>query len=331
MMDLLLLKEKIRMLYQRSELYFGPLLKFFSAVCVFLIINNSLGYNEKLNNGGIILLLSLLCAFTPLSIMVLLSAVVMMAHVYAISQILSIIVILILAILYFLFARFTPSLGYVILLLPILFVLKIPYVVPILLGMIATPVAIVPAACGIIVYYLIKVIKEAAEITTNTSVENTLELYRYVVESLVNNKEMVFTIVVFAIVILITYFVRKMSFDHAFDIAIVTGVITNVFGFLIGGLGFNASGNVGFMILGSIASGVIVYIIQFFRLTLDYTGVERVQFEDDDYYYYVKVVPKINITAPKKDVKRFSGTKVRERISDKDFEEQEYDPFDDIE
>ena len=35
--------------------------------------------------------------------------------------------------------------------------------------------------------------------------------------------------------------------------------------------------------------------------------MEYTQFEDDDYYYYVKAVPKIKIAAPKKDVKRING------------------------
>ena len=29
---------------------------------------------------------------------------------------------------------------------------------------------------------------------------------------------------------------------------------------------------------------------------MDYTRTEKVQFEDDDYYYYVKAVPKIKVT-----------------------------------
>ena len=34
---------------------------------------------------------------------------------------------------------------------------------------------------------------------------------------------------------------------------------------------------------------------------------ERVQFEDDEYYYYVKAVPKISVTQSKKQVKKFAG------------------------
>ena len=39
---------------------------------------------------------------------------------------------------------------------------------------------------------------------------------------------------------------------------------------------------------------------------MDYSRVEKVQFEDDEYYYYVKAVPKLSVTAPEITIKRFS-------------------------
>ena len=60
------------------------------------------------------------------------------------------------------------------------------------------------------------------------------------------------------------------------------------------------------MILGNVASAAIVIVINFFRLTLDYTAVENVQFEDDVYYYYVKAVPKMSVTTPQMKVKHIN-------------------------
>jgi hypothetical protein len=34
-------------------------------------------------------------------------------------------------------------------------------------------------------------------------------------------------------------------------------------------------------------------VVQFFKTVVDYSRVENTQFEDDDYYYYVKAVPKL--------------------------------------
>ena len=43
-----------------------------------------------------------------------------------------------------------------------------------------------------------------------------------------------------------------------------------------------------------------------FVFSVDYTRTEYLQFEDDEYYYYVKAVPKAVVTIPEKTVKRIN-------------------------
>ena len=54
---------------------------------------------------------------------------------------------------------------------------------------------------------------------------------------------------------------------------------------------------------------VIVKVIEFFAFHVDYSRVEKVQFEDDEYYYYVKAVPKITVAMPSKTVKKINTPK----------------------
>lgn len=46
-------------------------------------------------------------------------------------------------------------------------------------------------------------------------------------------------------------------------------------------------------------------------LAVDYSGTEYIQFEDDDYYYYVKAIPKIKVTASDVQVKRINVKKMK--------------------
>ena len=62
--------------------------------------------------------------------------------------------------------------------------------------------------------------------------------------------------------------------------------------------------------MGLLAIG-ISYILQYFVLAVDYSGTEYIQFEDDDYYYYVKAVPKIKVTASDVQVKRINVKKMK--------------------
>ena len=49
------------------------------------------------------------------------------------------------------------------------------------------------------------------------------------------------------------------------------------------------------MVVSIVVCMLVAYMIQFFRLTLDYHGTRKLQFEDDEYYYYVTAVPKIKV------------------------------------
>ncbi|HWT27142.1 MAG TPA: hypothetical protein VN131_04315 [Mobilitalea sp.] len=333
MMQLLVLRERVKNFYQRNDIYIRPIIKFIFAFIVFQTINSQIGYDTRFKSLPVVLLLSLLSAFMPSAIMVLLAAIVSALHVYSMSPILSIIIILILLILYLLFARFTPRLGYVLLAVPILYVLKIPYVIPILLGLVAGPIAIIPTGCGVVIYFVFQVIKAAIQ-ESNSSVEDILQNYTFVIDNLMKNKLMIMTIIVFSLVLLVTYFARRMKYDYAFEIAIAAGALTSILGFLVSDMIFDQTGQILTMILGTVVSAGIVYAIHFFELTLDYSGVEHAQFEDDVYYYYVKAVPKITVTTPQMNVKRINGKNV-EQVSNTgalkhDVDSEDYDEDDDL-
>lgn len=336
MMPLLVFRERVKNFYQRYDIYIIPAVKFIFAFIAFQTINKEIGYDTRLESLPIVLLLSLLSAFTPSAVMVLIAALMVTLHVYFASPILSIIIVMLLMIIYFLFARFTPGLGYVILAIPILFFLKIPYVIPILLGIVSTPIAIIPTACGVLIYYIFLIMQTAITMQVNTSVEDILQLYTFVIDSLISNRQMIMSIIIFAIILTVVYYVRRMKFDYAFEISIAAGALTSILGFLISYLIFDQSEQIFIMIVGTILSGGIVYVIQFFKLTLDYTGVEHAQFEDDVYYYYVKAVPKVTVTTPQRKIKHINvknaeqgASKTRLGRDDTDAEE-DYDEDEDV-
>lgn len=315
MMPLLVFRERVRNFYQKNDIYLIPAIKFIFALISFLTVNREIGYDSRLKSIPIVLALSLFSAFTPSSIMVLLVSLAAVMHVYFVAPFLSIIVIMLLLIIYLLFARFTPRLGYVLLAIPILYFLKIPFIIPLLLGIIATPVAIVPTACGVLIYYIMQVIKTAVTMQDNNSVEDILKLYTTVIDNLVSNKQMLMSIVIFALILMVVYYVRKMKFDYAFEISIAAGALTSILGFLVSDLIFDQTEQIVSMLLGTIVSAGIVFIIHFFKLTLDYSGVEHVQFEDDVYYYYVKAVPKVTVTTPQMKVKHINVSNTRHGLS----------------
>lgn len=300
-------RARFRYILQKYERIIKPLVRFLVAFVVFRSINQALGYEERLNSLSIELVLAFLGTFTPPIILVLLGAIVSLLHLYAASPLLAILIACIMLVLYCFIARFSGKYGYVVLAVPILFLLKIPYVVPILLGLIATPMTILPTACGVIIYYLFRIIQEVAQRQDIQSLNDTLTLYIDVINKIVQNEEMIATVLVFSIVIVTVYLVRKLRFEYVFEISIGIGALVCIIAFLLVDLQFNMQLQVGSMILGTFGSALIVLVFQFMRLVLDYTATEQVQFEDDDYYYYVKAVPKIHIAVPQMNVQQIGG------------------------
>ena len=61
-----------------------------------------------------------------------------------------------------------------------------------------------------------------------------------------------------------------------------------------------------FILLDLVVTVAAGLIAEFFFLSVDYSRTETLQFEDDEYYYYVKAVPKVGVTLPEKQVKHIT-------------------------
>lgn len=295
-----------RRFFQKYQLIIEPVFRFIISYLAFHTINSTLNYNTRVASPVIELGLAVVGAFLPPVILILLCALLAILQVYSASPILAALVIVIFAVLYCFIARFSGKYGYAVVAVPILFTFNLPYLIPLLLGMVATPMAIFPTVSGVIVYYVFNIIKEAAVRQDISSLDATLALYIDVVNNLFKHKEMFVTAAIFAVVIFVMWLVRRLRFEFVFEITIVLGAIVNILGFLLANLQLDINVGTGSMILGTIVSMLLVFIAQFFRMVLDYTSVENVQFEDDDYYYYVKAVPKIDVAMLQKNVTTFS-------------------------
>ena len=324
-----------RLYFQKYQLIIEPVFRFIISYLAFHTINETLAYNKTVASPVIELGLAAVGAFLPPVVLILLCAMVAILQVYSASPILAALVLVIFAVLYCFIARFSGKFGYAVVAIPVLYAFKIPYLIPLLLGMIATPMAIFPTISGVVVYYVFQVIAEASVRQDITSLDATLALYIDVVNNLFKNKEMFVTAGIFAVVIVVMWLVRKMRFEFVFELTIVLGGLVNILGFLLADLQMDINVGNGGVIFGTIASMLIVMIAQFFRMVLNYMSVEHVQFEDDDYYYYVKAVPKIDVAMLQKKVTTFSdeedgaGELTAAKEEEYGFEEESGEPAED--
>lgn len=312
MTKLLEIKELIESMYIRFERIIVPVAKFLLALIIISKVNSFIGQfdlkNEftLFNNMGVKFALSVIVAFVPGVWFVLLLLVMISGRLFFVSIEASIITFCVLLVVYLMFVRLFPKQAYLVIFVPLLLSMKLAYVLPLLVGLMIGPVAIVSVGVGVFIYFIVTYLPgllelKAADVYAIPKV--LIAMYKYILNVVLTDKGMILMIAVFAVVIVVTYYVSRLEIEYAQYIAIGVGGMVNIFGFIIGNIVLNAGVGIGGMLIGTLFAMIVVAIIQFFRFSLDYQKTERQQFEDDDYYYYVKAIPKIKVTRSKKEVK----------------------------
>lgn len=309
MTQLLELKHRLIRMFGAYETYIIPVIKFVVALTLFLMINANIGFMDKLSSLPVALILALVCSVIPVNGTILIAAIVVLLDMYSLSLEAAAVTLVLFAIIYFAYFRFSPKDGYAAVLTPIAFKLNIPYLVPVADGLLRPVQSLVAMVCGTIVYYYIDGVRmSAAVLTATTADEENSSSLNMLTGQVSSNKEMLLVLAILVLAYFIVFFVRRMEIDHAWSIAIAAGLAFQFVGLLAGYLILNASGKILGLIIGTIISAVLAAGIQFFAMDLDYARTERVQFQDDDYYYYVKAVPKKMVPTKSKTVKRFGNT-----------------------
>ena len=288
MIGLLVFKEKLKQFYGKYNIYIVPVVKFLVGFLTFWLINANVGFMSKLKNPLIPVVMGLV-AQVSLEI-----ALVIFVFVLAVTV---------------LYYGFRPGDGYLLLLTPLLFFLRIPYVVPLVVGLSGSLVSIVPVCSGVCIYYILMYLKQNAGTLTGSSMAEMADRFIQIVKNVFGNELMWVMVAAFAAAILVVFILKNLSVDYSWSIAIVAGVITQLAVIFIGDFNFNLPVSAGSMIFGIVASVVIALIYQFFVFAVDYTRTEYLQYEDDDYYYYVKAVPKLTVSAPDVKVQRIYSRK----------------------
>lgn len=323
MTTLLELKEKLTRFYGKYDIYITPVIKFTVALTAFLLINHNIGYMEKISSTPSALILALICSILPVGGAVFIGSVLILLDMYALSLEVCIVALILFILMYILYFRFSPKNEYGVLLTPICFGLNIPFVMPVGMGLLRELYSMFSLVCGIVLYFFLNGVKQN-ETTLGGVDEKDAATSKIVValNQLLGNREMYLVLAIMVVTLVIVYIIRKMSIEHAWAVAIIFGILFEAVGMIAGDMVLGISGKTITILVGSIISCVIAFVIQFLFFNLDYSRTERLQFEDDEYYYYVKAVPKAIVAGTDKKVTRFSGKEEQDRMTKKRFAEE---------
>lgn len=313
MTKLLIIKEKLRKIYSSNSMYIISGIKFVVSLLSLLIMNYYIGYMAGLQNPVVSIMISAICSVLPINVIVVIISLTIILNMYGIAAEIAIVAVLMYIVMYIFYFRFSTRYGYVLLLMPILFFLKIPFIMPLIIGASMSPAAIVAMIFGTIVFYMMQYGSEEAVLIVNGMSDSGLDKASSFVSRLLDNKEMIVMILAFTIAALLVYGIRKMSIDHSVTIGIIVGGILESIIILCATYVLEIDGifKIWMVCVFTLVSISLMYILQFFILAVDYSRTEYTQFEDDDYYYYVKAVPKIKVTATDVKVKHINVKRTR--------------------
>lgn len=306
MTGLLVLKEHLKLFYAKHGRVVIALVKLGVSYLAFTLLNQNLGFMAALKNPAIPIAGALACSLLPYGVIALLAAGFMLAHISSISFELALVVFVLLLMLAVLYYGFNPGDGYLLILTPMMFFFKIPYVVPLLVGLGGSLVSVLPVSCGVFIYYVILYIRQNAGVLTSDATDITLR-YAQVIKAIMSNQLMIVMILAFAAGILMVYVMRSLSMDFAWLLAIVAGTIAQLAVIFVGSFSLEITVPMDELVFGVLLSALAAGIYVFFVFAVDYSRTEYLQYEDDEYYYYVKAVPKIVISTPDVQVKKINA------------------------
>lgn len=312
MNSLFVLRERIKQVYASYSSYIIKFAEFIMGLLVFGMINSNIGFMKSASSLVCTVGLAIVCAFFPTAVMALIASILVLVHFYALSVPITLVSALLFLVMYIFYFRFTPGKAWMLLVSALAMGFKLPFVVPIVFGLLGTPASVVPAACGVIVYYMIHFVKASATALKEAGTGSLLDGLMNFIKQVLDNREMWLMVLIIVIGVLIVNVIRNRSVDHAWKIASAAGTVVCIAAGATVEMVFGLHLSYAVMISSAILGFVLGLILEFFFFSVDYTRTEHVQFEDDEYYYYVKAVPKIEVHVPQKEVKHITERQTQE-------------------
>ena len=286
------LREKIKRLYGQYGVYVQIAAKFLLALAILLFIGAALPFNAVLGNIFVQLILALICSIIPLQGIALVGCLAVVGQCFSLSAEVGVLAVILLLAVLLLYFRITPKDSLALVLTPLAFGIGIPAAVPMGFGLVGGIGSCLSSGCGVIFYTFIHAIQTHLEELQNPELE-MLKRSKIILDSMMKEDNLIVLVILFAAVTIIVNAVRRLSVDYSWYLAIGTGAVAYLAISIAVSIFSGNSGSLLPTILGVAGAVVVSLILQFFLFHVDYRRTEYLEYEDDEYHYYVKAVPKV--------------------------------------
>lgn len=294
---ILIIRDKVLQFYKIYEKIWIGMAKFLSMLLVMVAITRTIGYAPTLTRSYIIAALALVSTMLPAQYIMLEILGVIVIHLLHFNWIIGGVALVIFISLYILFIRLYPKESLLIILTMLAMKVELLCMLPIVAGLFGGLGAILAILIGIVGHFSFTSLEMMLQSLLKTEdlvvwIQENLNLY---ITQIFYNKELLAMLSICLIVFCVVYIIRKQVIDYAPYLAVVIGGVMNILGFILAELFLDISMNTFLLVFMTIISVVIALGIQFVSRPADYSRSESIRFEDEDNYYMVKVIPKMQV------------------------------------
>ncbi len=307
MESLLSLRNNVIRFIKNYENILAFVLKFFTGLIIYnFILGGSQYMNmfERFNTGAFgllyIIILALSFAFLPRTInyLIIIGNIGMSLSIYPFVS--AFVMIVLLSILVF-YGRLAPKESIIALITYFLFTINAPYLIPLIAGLYFSVTAFIPIILGgfLFAFHKATILTINEMITQDIFGIDAISQFIFINKNIMNetlaNSPYFVLGFVLAISFFATYFISKLNIDYYREVGILSGGLFCLIGTIFVYFTNDASFSLILAIFMIILSCFITFAVTFFEAILDYNATEKVLFQDDENFYFVKIVPKIYV------------------------------------
>ncbi|OON94325.1 MAG: hypothetical protein ATN31_03850 [Candidatus Epulonipiscioides saccharophilum] len=307
MKSFLRLRSSLISIYKNNEIILNMLAKFVISFICLLSVNSIVNFS---GHGIQSIIVSVFIGLTSLILPMYVMLIVMMGLVILVASlsglILSAVLSGIAAMIYILYIRLFKKEAVIImltiLLLPTTGIYLVVLISPLFFGI----GGIGAIFCGGILYHILKIMPTLINTAFNSGLKlDTIfaqidVILTYILGRTIYDQRFLATMAILMVVFLVVYLIRIWTIDYALYIAVFCGAVTNILGFSVAQIMIDVDLNLPIMVGSTVICALVGFFVSFMSRVLDYNRAQVVQFEDDENYYFVKVIPKIELS-PKRD------------------------------
>ena len=295
-------------IFMQFELVATTLVKFGIYFYVFREITTWEGLGEMgiLGATSVHMLLALLCVLLPARFVAFFALALVVYNIFQVSFWGAVMAGVVLLVLYVMIARLCPDEAVLMIILPLALEHELFMVIPLFAGIYMGVFSIIPLVGGVLIWGFMQIIPAftAFNVTAIDQLPVAMsDMVTYITDQLLKNENLIVLMIVCAGVVLIVYLLNKLSVNYMRYISLVMGALVGFVCFLVGNMAVLTDVSMGDALTIPLFSLLIMLVVEFFHMALNYQMAQRLAFADDEYYYYVRAIPKILGIKSKTEVK----------------------------